>query len=64
MKQITPTERRAKADSDGQAGLRALNIALREAFLNGTAYDPDGSGKAYWQARDESGKLIEVKKTA
>ncbi len=57
-------DKRKEIDEKAQLALNAMRRGVRLAFLNGTAYDPDGSGKAYWQACDESGKLIEVKKTA
>jgi hypothetical protein len=44
--QKTDLERRA------ELALRAMNRGLKKAFLGGEAYDPDGKGKAYWQAQD------------
>ena len=38
---------------------RAFRRAVRQAFLNGEAYDPDGSGKAFWLEHDEFGQLMQ-----
>ena len=43
---------------------QAFRRAVRQAFLNGEAYDPDGSGKAFWLKHDEFGNAIEEKVTA
>ena len=43
---------------------QAFRRAVRQAFLNGEAYDPDGSGKAYWLEHDEFGNPIDENITA
>ena len=48
----------------GRLALQALRRAVKDAFLSGEAYDPDGSGKAYWLEHDEFGNPIDEKLTA
>jgi len=57
-------QERKELQIEGELGLRALRRAVRLAHLNGTAYDPDGKGKAYWETHDEMGNPIEARKSA
>ena len=40
----------------GRQALQALRRAVKEAFLTGKAYDPEGKGYAYWKAKDDAEK--------
>jgi len=64
MEKVSIEERKREHDRDGQHALQALRRAVRNAFLDGSAYDPDGSGKVYWETHDESGNAIEVMQSA
>jgi len=57
-------QERKEHELEGQLALRALRRGVRKAFLNGTAYDPDGKGKAYWEAHDELGNPNDDRKSA
>jgi len=57
-------EQRKEHELKGLLALRALRRGVRNAFLDGSAYDPDGSGKAYWETHDEAGNPIEVRQPA
>ena len=38
---------------------QAFRRAVRQAFLSGDAYDPDGAGRVFWLTHDELGNPIE-----
>jgi hypothetical protein len=61
---MTKEERQKDHELKGQLALQALRRAVRNAFLDGSAYDPDGTGKIYWETHDESGNPIETRKSA
>ena len=64
MDALTKNDRLAEHEKNAQLALQAMRRGVRQAFLSGEAYDPDGSGKAYWLKHDEFGNPIEGKKTA
>jgi len=57
-------EEQKEHELKGQQALQAMRRGVRNAFLDGTAYDPDGKGKAYWETHDEFGNPIDDRKTA
>jgi hypothetical protein len=63
MDTVTPTDRKIEHENKANLALQAMNRAVRQAFLNGEAYDPDGSGKAFWLRHDEFGNPIEETKS-
>jgi len=55
-------KQRQECRRDTQLALQAMNRGLRKAFLEGSAYDPDGSGKAYWEEQDRLAAEVEASK--
>ena len=64
METLTEEERQRRHEEHGQLALQAMRRGVRKAHLNGTAYDPDGTGRAYWETHDEFGQPIEPAKSA
>lgn len=58
------TEQQQELDKEAQLALTAMNRGLKQAFLNGDAYDPDGKGYAYWKAQDDAEKAAKSKSAA
>jgi hypothetical protein len=57
-------EQKKELELKGQLALQAMRRGVRKAFLNGEAYDPDGKGKAFWEAQDAAEKAAAEKKSA
>jgi|GEM_PF-2491162 len=53
MESVTAKQREIEHKTEAELALQAMNRGLRKAFLSGEAYDPDGSGRAYWETHDE-----------
>jgi hypothetical protein len=47
------TEKTNEMPEKLKLALQAMRRGVRNAFLSGEAYDPDGSGRAYWETHDE-----------
>ena len=63
MASIT-TEQSNEMPEQLKLALQAMRRGVRQAFLNGEAYDPDGRGKAYWETHDEFCQPITDTKSA
>ncbi len=56
MKNVAPMERK-EIPEHLRPAMYAFERAVKNAFLTGQAYDPDGKGYAYWKAQEETERL-------
>lgn len=45
-------DQKVELELKGRLALQVTRRGVRRALLNGEAYDPDGKGKAYWEAQE------------